>query len=57
MKKRKLCPVCRKEKEASLVDTCMEAYKFVIDKIKNDHPEWVEKDGACPKCIEYYEKI
>jgi hypothetical protein len=27
---------------------------LVIARIKQDHPEWVEADDACPKCIEYY---
>ncbi len=27
---------------------------LVIARIKQDHPEWVEADGACPKCIQYY---
>jgi len=22
-----------------------------------EHPEWVEEDGACPKCTEYYESL
>jgi len=28
--------------------------KHVIELIKFDHPEWVEKNGLCQKCIEYY---
>jgi hypothetical protein len=28
----------------------------VIARIKQDHPEWLEADGACPKCIEYYRR-
>jgi hypothetical protein len=27
---------------------------LVIARIKQDHPQWVEADGACPKCMEYY---
>jgi|SRR5882724_4120842 len=27
---------------------------LVIARIKQDHPEWVETDGACPKCVEHY---
>lgn len=30
---------------------------LVITRIKQDHPEWVEADGACPKCIEYYRGV
>ena len=27
---------------------------LVIARIKEDHPDWVEADGACERCIEYY---
>jgi hypothetical protein len=27
---------------------------LVIARIKQDHPEWVETDGACPKCLKFY---
>jgi hypothetical protein len=26
----------------------------LIARIKQDHPEWVEADGACPQCMAYY---
>jgi len=29
--------------------------KHIIDLIKTDHPNWVEQDGICKKCVEYYE--
>lgn len=33
------------------------AEQWLIDKIRADHPDWIANDGACPKCIEYYEKL
>ena len=27
---------------------------LMIARIKRDHPDWVETDGACPKCVEFY---
>lgn len=33
------------------------AEKFVLDSIRYDHPEWVDKEGDCPKCDEYYESL
>ncbi len=33
------------------------AEKFVLDSIRFDHPEWVDKEGDCPKCNEYYESL
>ena len=29
----------------------------VIDMIKTNNPEWVESDGSCEKCMEYYERL
>lgn len=29
----------------------------LIARIKQDHPEWIETDGTCPKCVEYYQKL
>lgn len=28
--------------------------KHIVDLLKHDHPEWVEKDGICRQCLEYY---
>lgn len=30
------------------------AEQFVIDTIKKNNPQWVETDGSCAKCVEYY---
>jgi len=57
MNGKKICPVCKKETDAKIVDVCTTAYKYVMDKIREEHPEWVEKDGACPKCVECYKKL
>lgn len=47
------CPLCHKE-----TDTLYHiAEQAVIDLIKRDHPEWVQPDGACAKCVEYYESL
>ena len=29
----------------------------VIDMIKTKNPEWVESDGSCEKCMDYYENL
>jgi hypothetical protein len=29
----------------------------LIARIKQNHPEWVEEDGACPRCMEYYREL
>ncbi len=30
------------------------AEQYMLEVIKNEHPEWVEKDGSCKRCEEYY---
>ncbi|MGH7806504.1 MAG: hypothetical protein ACRENT_00230 [Thermodesulfobacteriota bacterium] len=48
-----ICAICKEE-----VDSLgLIAERWVLDFIKKQHPEWTEKDGACPKCIEYYEDL
>ncbi|MDD5195096.1 MAG: hypothetical protein PHQ96_05440 [Candidatus Omnitrophica bacterium] len=46
-----------KEKTASMVDACLKSYGYIIERIKLDHPGWVQKDGACSKCVEYYKNL
>ena len=28
--------------------------RHIIDLVKHDHPEWVDKEGLCPQCAAYY---
>lgn len=55
--KKMYCPVCKKLQDKEIVDVCNSAYIYLMERIKKDHPGWVERDGACPKCVEYYEKL
>ena len=57
MPEKKHCPICKQEQDSPLVDVYHTAYNWVIKYIKSEHPRWVEKDGACPHCIEYYKKL
>ncbi|MFA5096915.1 MAG: hypothetical protein WC478_06205 [Candidatus Omnitrophota bacterium] len=54
---KKICPLCKLEKSANIVDICVSAHQYIIRRIKDDHPDWVEEDGACPKCVEYYRNL
>ncbi|RMG51917.1 MAG: hypothetical protein D6723_09720 [Acidobacteria bacterium] len=29
----------------------------IIDAIGQEHPEWIESDGACSRCVEHYRSI
>ena len=33
------------------------AEQTLIDFIKQKNPDWVESDGACEKCIDYYNNM
>ena len=40
------------EKIKSNLNTVAE--KYVLKWIKYEHPEWVEEDGSCKRCEQYY---
>ena len=50
-----LCTACGVKVNADMMVYREHVNKHVIDLIKNDHPGWVEQDGICKKCVEYYE--
>lgn len=43
--------------ESSGEDLHSIAELYVLDVIKSEHPEWVEQDGTCEKCIQYYSAL
>ena len=55
--RKKDCPLCHKEVESEDYLFHNEIEEVLIDLIKKNHPKWIFKDGACPKCIEYYRAI
>lgn len=50
------CPLCDRTMERNLALFLNHTDQHVIDQIKKEHPEWVEADGACKPCAEYYRK-
>ncbi|MCM8776575.1 MAG: hypothetical protein NC930_09560 [Candidatus Omnitrophica bacterium] len=51
-----ICPVCRQKIPRDLTVFLNHANQHIIQAVKKEHPDWVEKDGLCPKCTEYYER-
>ena len=47
-------PVCGEAVSAEIANLHALAEEWVIDQIRNEHPEWVEDDGLCPRCMEHY---
>jgi len=50
------CPLCGKEVERDVTLFLDHSNEHVIDAIKKDHPDWVESDGTCQPCADYFEK-
>ena len=52
-----VCPICGESLHPEVADLHALCEQWTIDQIKKDHPEWVEADGLCPKCLEFYMKL
>ncbi len=50
------CPLCGRQMARELVLFLDHAQQHIIDKIKEQHPEWAGRDGICQPCLEYYRK-
>jgi len=50
---KKICKLCGQESDS----ICEITEQWILKIIILEHPEWVEEDGACPKCTEYYESL
>ena len=51
-----VCPTCGKKLSRDLVIILEHTEKHVINEIKKKHPKWIERDGTCEPCAEYYRK-
>jgi len=51
-----ICPVCYKKLPRELKYIIPHTEEHIVDEIKKVHPNWVEKDGMCGKCYEYFKK-
>jgi len=48
------CSICEEKVEGDLISLKDHTEKHIIDLLKADHPDWVEDDGICQKCLDYY---
>ena len=48
------CSACNKEVDGDLLVYVDHTERHIIDEIKISHPEWVENDGPCQKCVDYF---
>jgi hypothetical protein len=48
------CPVCGNTVDERLRFLHAETERWLIARVKRQHPEWVAEDGACLRCVETY---
>ncbi|MCK5178139.1 MAG: hypothetical protein KAR32_01305, partial [Candidatus Omnitrophica bacterium] len=48
------CSVCGEHLKDDLLVYVDHTEEHIIEEIRAHHPDWVGKDGACKKCLEYY---
>jgi len=48
------CPLCNESIKDDLLVYIDHTQEHIVDEIKAKHPDWVEKEGVCPKCVEYF---
>ena len=49
-----ICGVCGEKIKDDLVLFKNHTEKHIIDLVKKEHPNWVEKNGMCRNCLDYY---
>lgn len=53
----KKCPICNRLVEENIVNLCRDAEDWILQSIKRAHPDWIERDGTCSRCLNYYKKL
>ncbi|MEJ8843614.1 S8 family serine peptidase [Lacibacter sp. H375] len=48
------CPLCGDEVHKLIYRFHLESERLIIDKIKEQFPDWAIDDGICSRCIDYY---
>lgn len=50
------CSTCNKEVDGDLLVYVDHTEQHIMDEIKLSHPDWVDKDGLCQKCVDYFKR-
>jgi serine protease AprX len=50
-----ICPLCHDRVDKLLYRYHLGNERQVMDRIKTHNPEWTENDGACGRCVDYYQ--
>ncbi len=50
-----ICPLCNDSIDKLVYRFHFDNERQVIENIKKSHPSWTERDGACSRCVDYYQ--
>lgn len=51
-----ICGTCGEALPRDLRVIMSHTEQHIMDEIQKKHPKWVEDDGVCKKCYDYYKK-
>lgn len=51
-----ICSVCGEKIEGGITALIDHTEAHIISHIKKSHPEWIEDNGVCTKCLDYLRK-
>jgi hypothetical protein len=49
-----ICPTCGNRLPRDLDKVISHTEDHIVEAIKQEHPDWSEKDGICRRCYEYF---
>ena len=49
-----VCDVCKEKVSGDSIVFISHTEQHIFEIIKKQHPQWIEKNGVCQKCLEYY---
>ena len=50
------CPICQDSIKDELAAYIQHTEGHIVEVIKAKHPDWIEGDGLCQKCLDYYRR-
>ena len=49
-----VCPTCGEKVPRDLLVFLSHTEDHIVDVVKRQHPDWIEGDGFCKRCYNYY---
>ena len=49
-----VCPTCNKRMPRDLQIIVPHTEEHIVNAMKKEYPDWVEADGICKKCYDFY---